>query len=44
MKCDACGVEIPVEECEFAQLKKVINGKEYYFCCYSCEKIFGKKK
>ena len=35
MKCEFCGTEIPVEECIFAR-KKVIKGKEYYFCCDRC--------
>lgn len=41
MKCEFCSVEI-VEECIFAH-KKVIEGKEYYFCCDRCLEEFESK-
>ncbi len=44
MKCEECGGEAAVEDCEFANLKKVIDGKEYSFCCYTCVKSFEEKK
>ncbi len=34
MKCSKCDLE--VEECVFATYKKVIDGKEYVFCCAKC--------
>jgi len=33
MKCDLCNLEISGEKCVFAVYKRVIDGKEYYFCC-----------
>lgn len=43
MKCEFCGLEIPVEECIFAR-KKIINGKEYSFCCDQHLKKFESRK
>jgi len=50
IKCDLCSVEICDDKtrCAFAVHKRVINGKEYYFCCEvhanSFEKETRKKK
>ena len=34
IKCKLCNVEIrEPEKCRFAINKRIINGKEYYFCC-----------
>ena len=44
MKCDECGGNVKEEDCEFASLKSVIDGKEYSFCCHSCIKSFEEKK
>ena len=41
--CSACGVEIK-ENCEFATVKKVVDGKELVFCCIHCYEDFEKKK
>lgn len=38
-RCEFCKTEIPVEKCMFAR-KKVVEGKEYYFCCQQCEDAF----
>lgn len=43
MKCEFCNTEIPVEECMFAQ-KKVINGREVYFCCDKCLEKFESRE
>jgi YHS domain-containing protein len=32
-KCDLCNIEISGEKCVFAVYKRVIDGKEHYFCC-----------
>lgn len=39
MKCEFCSSEIPVDKCVFAR-KKVVGGKEYYFCCDRCLEEF----
>ncbi len=39
MKCEFCGLDIPVEKCMFAH-KKIIEGKEYVFCCDRCSEDF----
>jgi YHS domain-containing protein len=34
IKCDLCSSKIcEPEKCIFAITKRIINGKEYYFCC-----------
>lgn len=34
IKCELCNAKITSgEKCEFAVHKRVINGKEHYFCC-----------
>lgn len=42
MKCEFCDTEISVKECMFAR-KKVIDGKEHYFCCDRCLEEFESK-
>jgi YHS domain-containing protein len=32
-RCDLCNIEISGEKCVFAVYKRVIDGKEHYFCC-----------
>jgi len=39
-----CDAEIPVDKCVFATYKKVIDGKEYTFCCAHCAEVFEKRK
>ncbi|MGC1120088.1 MAG: hypothetical protein WBA22_03250 [Candidatus Methanofastidiosia archaeon] len=38
-RCEFCKTEIPVEKCMFAR-RKVVEGKEYYFCCEQCQDAF----
>ena len=38
MKCDECGGEVKPKDCELANLSRVIDGKEYSFCCFHCSK------
>ena len=44
VRCEYCKAEIPLERCEFATYRTVIDGKEYVFCCAQCAKRYGKKK
>jgi len=45
IKCELCNVEIcEPEKCTFAITKRIIDGKEYYFCCEAHAKEFEKKK
>lgn len=39
-KCSFCKVPLEGEVCQFATYKKIINGKEYVFCCESCVSKF----
>ncbi|MCZ2855602.1 MAG: transcriptional regulator [Candidatus Bathyarchaeota archaeon] len=32
-KCELCNLELAGEKCAFAVHKRVIGGKEHYFCC-----------
>lgn len=32
-KCAICNVNVNGEKCVFATQKRIVNGKEYYFCC-----------
>ena len=36
VRCEHCKMEIPQEKCELAAYKRVIDGKEYLFCCANC--------
>ena len=44
VKCEMCKAEIPADKCVFATHKRVIDGKEYVFCCIRCAEDFEKKK
>jgi len=46
IKCDYCKAEIcdDTGKCVFAIHKRVIDGKEYYFCCESHANRFEKEK
>ncbi len=44
MDCELCGKEISPEDCLFAMHKKVIDDKEYVFCCSICLESFKKKE
>jgi len=44
VKCEMCKAEIPAGGCVFATYRKVIEGKEYVFCCACCAKRFEKKR
>lgn len=46
IKCELCNVEIRDDKgkCAFATHKRVIDGKEYYFCCEAHADRFEKSK
>ena len=44
VKCEMCNAEIPAGKCVFAVHKRVIDEKEYVFCCVRCAETFEKKK
>jgi len=44
IKCEICDAEIPGDKCVFATHTRVIDGKEYVFCCVRCAETFEKKK
>ncbi len=45
VRCELCNVEIcGPEKCMFAVTKRIIGGKEYYFCCEAHASEFEKKK
>ncbi len=44
VKCDMCNVEVPADRCVFATHRRVIDGKEYIFCCVRCAEAFEKRK
>ena len=37
VKCEVCEAEVSVEHCEFATHKRIIDGKEYVYCCIKCQ-------
>jgi len=42
-KCESCQVKLPAGKCIFATYRKVINGREYIFCCKLCADRFEEK-
>jgi YHS domain-containing protein len=32
-KCAICNMDVTGEKCVFATHKRIVDGKEYYFCC-----------
>jgi len=46
VKCDYCKAVISkeTEKCVFAIYKRIINGKEYLFCCEAHADRFEKEK
>ncbi|MFQ6050980.1 MAG: TRASH domain-containing protein [Candidatus Hydrothermarchaeota archaeon] len=44
MACEFCSKEILPEDCLFALHKKIIDDKEYVFCCSICLEAFEKKE
>jgi len=40
VKCEMCNAEVPADRCVFATHKKVIDGKEYIFCCPTMQRKF----
>lgn len=44
IQCELCKREIPLESCELATYRTVIDGKEYVFCCETCAKSYRRKR
>lgn len=44
VKCETCEAEISDDKCTFAISKKVIDGKEHFFCCLKCQQKFLEKR
>jgi len=44
VKCETCNAKIPTDKCVFAIHKRVIDGKEYIFCCIRCAEAFKRKE
>jgi YHS domain-containing protein len=44
VRCDFCKSKIPAETCKLAAYSKVIDGKQFMFCCQQCAKQYQKRK
>lgn len=44
VQCVQCNMEIADDRCQFAVYTRVIDGKEYVFCCEKCAEQYEKKK
>lgn len=45
IKCKHCNVEIcKADKCTFAISRRLIKGKEYFFCCEAHAREFEKKE
>lgn len=44
VKCEFCKAEVPMEACKLAAHRKVIEGKEYVFCCAKCAQRYRPTK
>jgi len=44
IQCELCKKEIPLESCELATYRTVIDDKEYVFCCETCAKSYRRKR
>jgi YHS domain-containing protein len=44
VQCEFCKAEIQQEACKLASHRKVIEGKEYVFCCAKCAERYGQTK
>lgn len=44
IKCEMCNTKVPADKCVFAVHKRIIDGKEYVFCCVRCAEVFEKSK
>lgn len=42
-KCELCNADVSNEKCAFADYKKIINGKEVFFCCQQHAKEYSNK-
>jgi YHS domain-containing protein len=44
VRCEFCKTEIPLEACQLAAYRTVIDGKRYTFCCEKCAQRYQKTK
>ena len=44
IKCELCSVDVSKGKCIFAIYERVIDGKEYYFCCERHANEFQRKQ
>jgi YHS domain-containing protein len=44
VRCGYCKAEIPEETCKLASHRRIIDGREYLFCCAKCAERFLEKK
>ena len=44
IQCELCRKEIPLESCELATYRTVIDGKDCVFCCEACAKRYRRKR
>jgi YHS domain-containing protein len=44
VRCEFCKSQIPSETCKLAAHSKVIDGKQYLFCCEQCAERYNEKK
>lgn len=44
IQCELCKIEIPLDTCQLATHRTVIDGKEYVFCCVLCAQRYQQKK
>ena len=44
VRCEFCKTEIPLEVCQLAAYRAVIDGKRYIFCCEKCAQRYQKAR
>lgn len=44
VKCSYCRADVAAEACKLAAHRRVIDGKQYVFCCANCADRFDKKR
>jgi YHS domain-containing protein len=44
VKCEFCRVKLPEKVCELSAYRRVIDGREYFFCCQKCAERYQQKQ
>jgi len=44
IRCEFCSIPIPLETCQLAAYRTIIDGKEYIFCCQKCAERYQQRK